>query len=191
MIIGISLETTRVLRDTWHAAINHEWYEFLRAHTIVPLVPYGRLPAVEDFDCVVLAGGNDMPDIQTWRNNNDPVRDRFERELIEQCVKHRIPTVGICRGSHYINYVMGGTHVLMDVPYDNVEVDLHGLQVICHHTIRIDSLAPGFEVVKQDTSGVIELAVNKLTRQLLVGWHPERRVNEHTRPFILDLIKDL
>lgn len=192
MKIGLSLETTRVLRDTWHSAINHDWYDFLKGHTVVPLVSADPTPVdVADFDVIILCGGNDMSDFVTWRNNNDPQRDRFEANLIDQAIDKNIPVVGICRGSHFINKHMGGTLRLLETPYDNVQVELPGLSVTCHHTIAIDQLAPGFEVLLQDSLGVIELAVNKNKCMLGVGWHPERPVNIHTRPMILNLIKTL
>ena len=192
MIIGISLETTRVLRDTWHTAINHDWYDFLKGHTIVPLISADPTPVeVLDFDLVILCGGNDMSDFVTWRNNNDPQRDRFEADLLDQALEHNVPVVGICRGSHFINKHMGGTLRLLDTPYDNVQIDLSGIQVTCHHTIAIDELAPGFEAVLTDKSGVIELALNRDKRMLGIGWHPERPVNAHTRHSLLELIRQL
>jgi gamma-glutamyl-gamma-aminobutyrate hydrolase PuuD len=111
--------------------------------------------------------------------------------LIQQCLLTKTPVVGICRGAHFINYVMGGTYKLMNDPYDNVLVELPKFKVTCHHTIQNDILAPSFEVLQQDKNGIIELAVNKSQRMLGVGWHPEREVNRHTRQYILDLIKDL
>lgn len=192
MIIGISLETTRVLRDTWHSAINHDWYDFLKGHTIVPLVSADPTAVdVAEFDLLILCGGNDMSDFVTWRNNNDPQRDRFEADLIDQALEHSVPVVGICRGSHFINKHMGGTLRLLDTPYDNVKVELPGLTVTCHHTIAIDELALGFEAVLADKSGVIELALNRDKRMLGIGWHPERPVNRHTRESLLQLIKQL
>lgn len=192
MKIGLSLETTRVLRDTWHSAINHDWYDFLQGHTIVPLVSADPQPVeVLDYELIILCGGNDMSDFVTWRNNNDPQRDQFESALLDQCLKYRVPVVGICRGSHFINKHMGGTLRLLDTPYDNVEVELDGLTVTCHHTIAIDQLAPGFEAVLQDRHGVVELALNQDKRMLGIGWHPERPVNKHTRELLLTLIKQL
>jgi putative glutamine amidotransferase len=192
MKIGISLETTRVLRDTWHTAINHDWYDFLKDHTIVPLISAdpGAVD-VSKFDLIILCGGNDMSDFVTWRNNNDPQRDQFEANLIDQCLKYRVPVVGICRGSHFINKHQGGTLRMLKTPYDNVEVELEGMTVVCHHTIAIDQLAPGFETVLEDKNGVIELAVNRDKRLLGIGWHPERPVNTHTRESLLHLIKEL
>lgn len=192
MKIGISLETTRVLRDTWHTAINHDWYDFLKGHTIVPLVSADPATVnVSEFDLIILCGGNDMSDFVTWRDNNDPRRDQFEAQLIDQAIANNIPVVGICRGSHFINKHLGGTLRMLATPYDNVEVELYGLNVVCHHTIAIDQLAPGFEVLLQDKHGVIELAVNRDKRLLGIGWHPERPVNTHTRELLLTLIKAL
>jgi gamma-glutamyl-gamma-aminobutyrate hydrolase PuuD len=191
MKIGLSMEMTRKLRDTWHAAINYEWYDFLAGHDIVPLCCHGIVPQTDEFDLIILAGGNDMPGIKTWRDNHYQKRDDFENSLIQQCLLTNTPTVGVCRGAHFINHVMGGTHKLMDHPYDNVIVPLPQFNVTCHHTIQLDTLAPGFEVLQQDNNGIVELAVNKSQRMLGIGWHPEREVNAHTRQYILDLIKDL
>ena len=191
MKIAVSMEMTRVLRDTWHAAINHEWYELFKGHDIVPVCCHGSMIDVAEYDLVVLAGGNDMHDIVTWRNNNYPLRDEFETKIVKQCLITRTPLVGICRGSHFLNHVMGGTHKLMSNPYDNVKVQLPEFEVTCHHTIQIDRLAPGFESLQKDTNGVVELAIHKHNRQLGIGWHPERAVNTHTRQYILDLIQDL
>ena len=185
------MEMTLKLRDTWHAAINHEWYEFLNKHEIVPLCCHGPVPNTDEFDVVILAGGNDMPGVKTWRDNHYPARDNYEKKLIQQCLLTKTPVVGVCRGAHFIHWISGGTHRRMENPYDGVQVQLPKFEVTCHHSIQIDALAPGFEVLQQDNNGIIELAVNKSQRMLGVGWHPERAVNTHTRPYILDLIKSL
>lgn len=185
------MEMTLKLRDTWHAALNHEWYEFLEGHTITPLMCHGPVPDTSEYDLVILTGGQDMPDIQTWRNNSYPLRDTFETLLIKQCINTKTPVMGICRGQHFLNYVMGGTHVLMDEPYDKVEISLEPFNVTCHHSIRIDKLAPGFEVLLEDNKGVKELVIDKQNKLLGVGWHPEREVNQHTRQYILDIVNGL
>ena len=185
------MEMTRKLRDTWHAALNYEWYDFLKGHKIVPLCCHDAEYDVDGLDLVILAGGNDMHDIKTWRDNHYPLRDEYERNLMNACRQIDIPVVGICRGSHFMNYICGGTHKLMDVPYDNVAVELSPFAVTCHHSIQIDKLAPGFEPLLQDKNNVVELAVNRSYRMLGVGWHPEREVNKHTRSYIMGLIKTL
>ncbi len=189
MKIGLSLEVTRVLRNTWHSAINHEWYEFLKGHEICPFICYHTYD-VRDYDLIILCGGNDMPDIKTWRDNNYPQRDIFEKKVIEDCVEHKIPLAGICRGSHFINYTLGGTHRLMDTPYDGVEVKLDPFTVTCHHTITIDKLAPNCDILLQDHKGIIELYRHQTLPITGIGWHPERNVNKHTRNYVLSLLNE-
>jgi putative glutamine amidotransferase len=191
MKIGISMEMTRKLRNTWHSALNHEWYDFMSGHDILPISCHGVVPQTDEFDLIILAGGNDMIDIKTWRDNHYPLRDVFERRLIEQAMLTKTPVMGICRGAHFINWVLGGTHRLMTTPYDNVVVNLSAMQVTCHHTICIDKLASGFEILETDSNGVIELAVHRKNRMLGVGWHPERLVNAHSRNYVLEIIDAL
>lgn len=191
MKIVISMEMTRLLRQTWHAAINHEWWEFLHGQDLVPVCCHGPWPDLQDIDLVILAGGNDMADICTWRDNHYSLRDQFEHDLIAHCIGSSTPVVGICRGFHFMNWTQGGTHKLMTDPYDSVSVKLSRFTVTCHHTIQIDNLAEGFEVLDQDSYGVIELAVDRSKRLMGIGWHPERAVNCHTRPAVLEMIATL
>lgn len=188
MNIAISMEMTRKLRDTWHAALNHEWYDFLQGHNILPVCCHGKLPDLASIDLMILAGGNDMPDIRTWRDNNYPARDDFERRLIDLCISRDVAVMGVCRGFHFLNWIRGGTHRLMQDPYDGRTVHLDDFSVICHHTIEIDCLARGFNILQKDNHGVIELAIDHTHRLLGIGWHPERAVNIHTRQYVLDLI---
>jgi putative glutamine amidotransferase len=190
MKIALSMETTRLIRQTWHSAVNHEWYDFLDQHTLIPLCSRGNF-SIKDYDAVIFAGGNDMSEMPTWRDNHDPVRDRFEQTLLAYAIEAELPIMGICRGFHFLNWAMGGTLRYLEKPYDSVEVELDQLTVTCHHTIGIDNLAPGFECLLKDKNDVIELARDAKHRILGVGWHPEREINRHTRPMILDLFNQL
>jgi putative glutamine amidotransferase len=190
MKIAISMETTQVLRQTWHSALNHEWYEFLDQHELIPLSSRGKY-SIEDYDAVILCGGNDMENMPTWRNNHDPVRDQYEKSLLADAIQKKLPIMGICRGFHFLNWSQGGTLRYLDTPYDNVKVELPTLTVTCHHTIAVDKLAPGFECVMADKHGVVELAHDSKNRILGVGWHPERAVNQHTRSLILEMFSQL
>lgn len=191
MNIAISMEMTRKLRDTWHAALNHEWYDFLQGHDITPVCCHGGMPDPAAIDMMILAGGNDMPDIRTWRDNHYFARDDYERRLIDLCILRDVPVVGVCRGFHFMNWVRGGTHRLMADPYDDRVVQLDSFPVTCHHTIQIDRLAPGFVIMQKDAHEVIELAIDTTHRLLGIGWHPERAVNMHTRSYVLDLMRNL
>jgi gamma-glutamyl-gamma-aminobutyrate hydrolase PuuD len=190
MKIAISMETTRTLRQTWHSAINHEWYDFLNEHELIPLCSRGKY-SINSYDAVIFCGGNDMPGMPTWRDNHDPVRDQFEQSLLTDAVAAKLPVMGICRGFHFLNWARGGTLRYLDTPYDNVQVELPGVTVTCHHTIGIDQLAPGFQCLLKDSHGVVELACDLDNRILGVGWHPERAVNQHTRSMIMEQFAQL
>lgn len=190
MKIAISMETTKLIRNTWHSAINHEWYNFLEGHTLIPLCSRGSY-TIGDYDAVIFCGGNDMQNMPTWRDNHDPIRDQFEKRLLASAVEAELPILGVCRGFHFLNWALGGTLQYLDTPYDNIVVNLNEVFVTCHHTIAIDRLADGFESLLVDSNGVIELAKHTTHRILGVGWHPERNVNSHTRPMILELFSQL
>jgi gamma-glutamyl-gamma-aminobutyrate hydrolase PuuD len=183
------MEMTRHLRQTWHAALNHEWYEFLSDHYITPFCCHGAQPRTDQFDLVILTGGQDLPDMPNL--NPYPLRDQFEQQLITNCLQSHTPVMGVCRGQHFLNHTQGGTNRWQTPPYYDVEIQLPAFDVVCHHTVCIDQLASGFEILQQDSVGIVELAVDRKKRLLGVGWHPERAVNAHTRAYILDLIESL
>lgn len=68
---------------------------------------------LEDAHLVCFTGGEDVTpsyygaDKHPFTNNN-PVRDRREKEAFEICVSMRIPMVGICRGAQFLNVMCGG-----------------------------------------------------------------------------------
>lgn len=100
-----------------------EW--FLRYGRGVPLlIPAPRQEVIaqtgaEDFvdviDGLVVQGGVDMapesygdqPLRREW--SGDAVRDAYELELIEHCLRRDRPVLGICRGHQVLNVALGGT----------------------------------------------------------------------------------
>lgn len=73
------------------------------------------LQLLERLDCVLLPGGADVSPLLYGEN---PIRevtysveaqDRFEIEVVRQCVKQKKPLFGICRGAQIINVALGGT----------------------------------------------------------------------------------
>jgi putative glutamine amidotransferase len=81
-------------------------------------------------DGLVLQGGNDVapshygedalhPD---WAG--DPVRDRYEMELINAFVQAGKPVFGVCRGLQLLNVMFGGT-LLQDIPTQRPEALRH------------------------------------------------------------------
>lgn len=164
---------------------------------------------VDALDGLVLQGGNDVspesygeqPLQPQWAG--DPVRDRYEMELIRAFVDAGKPVFGICRGLQILNVAFGGT-LYQDLPtqredgarhYDpaRYEKNLHGIRLepqgwlaglypdgghrpvnsIHHQAIR--ELAPALRVeARCAEDGLIE-AVRRPTGSFVAGvqWHPE------------------
>jgi putative glutamine amidotransferase len=84
---------------------------------------------VADLDGLVLQGGSDvapqtygeMPLRSEW--SGDAVRDRYEIDLVEECLRQRKPILGICRGAQLLNVALGGTL------YQDIQAQVPGARV--------------------------------------------------------------
>ncbi|MDR7307794.1 type 1 glutamine amidotransferase [Rhodoferax saidenbachensis] len=162
-------------------------------------------------DGLVLQGGNDVapasygevPIAPEWAG--DPVRDAYEKSLIEAFVKAGKPVFGICRGLQMLNVAFGGTmwqdigtqmpQALPHVRSEMYERNVHALEIVpgthmaalypglqhgminsIHHQ-SIKDLAPDFVVEAHcPDDGVIE-AIRRRGPGFVAGvqWHPEFR----------------
>lgn len=86
------------------------------------LFPDAKSPEkwIEQIDGLVLQGGADMaPESYGTKAlkpewSGDRVRDIYEIELIQSCLKKGLPILGVCRGLQVINVAFGGT-LLQDI----------------------------------------------------------------------------
>lgn len=84
---------------------------------------------LDGMDGLVLQGGSDVcprtygeePMNPKWCG--DEIRDRYEIELIKECMKRDIPVLGICRGLQILNVALGGTL------YQDIETQVPGATV--------------------------------------------------------------
>lgn len=69
----------------------------------------------EEYALVCFTGGSDVsPELYGHQNlgsHNDEARDAREMEIFQTAHKAGIPMTGICRGSQFLNVMMGGTMV--------------------------------------------------------------------------------
>lgn len=181
------------------------------------LLPYrtgaALIPQLVDLlDGIVFSGGNDL-DPSAWNEPRhpgavpvDPRRESFERALLVEVERRRLPTLGICLGSQLINAHRGGSmhQFLPDVPRDpslehrrvNEQWGRHEVTVVpgstLHRIVGADRISVnsshkqasrevgrGLVVVARADDGVVEGVEDpSLPFFLGVQWHPERIVEE-------------
>jgi putative glutamine amidotransferase len=123
-------------------------------------------------DGVLLQGGADIsplaygeePRQPEWAG--DPLRDRFEIELVQACVAAGKPLLGICRGAQLINVALGGS-LHQDIPAHRGDgYDAHA------HEVRLE---PGSGLARlygetgpRRVVSIHHQAINRLGRDLVV-----------------------
>ena len=187
-------------------------------------VPEATIPAyVDALDGIVFSGGNDL-DPAAWgepRHDKavaiDPLRERFERALIAEVERRRLPALGICLGSQLMNVHRGGTlhqfigdfstdiehrrlgtewdarHDVTLAPESIVATTIGGttLRANTSHKQSIRQPGQGLRVIATAPDGVVE-GVEDPTFPLFVGvqWHPERQHAEPAQRAIFRLLID-
>lgn len=176
---------------------------------VIPLIEDEALleKLISTLDAVILPGGED---VNPARYDEKPSphlgevnekRDDFEFMIIQLCVNHNIPIVGICRGMQVINVYFGGT-LFQDLPTDYIDksiihrqsesrevgthtisvepgsylhkvTDSETLLVNSFHHQGVKKIAPGFIVTARAADGVVE-AFESIDRPIIgVQFHPE------------------
>ncbi|MBW8904135.1 MAG: type 1 glutamine amidotransferase [Betaproteobacteria bacterium] len=151
-------------------------------------------------DGLVLQGGADISPLAygeeplkpEWAG--DPLRDRYEIELVRAFTAVAKPVLGICRGAQLINVALGGSLHQDIAAHRSDEYDLHAHEVrlepgsglarlygetgprsvVSIHHQAIKRLAPDLEVEARAEDGIIEAVRGTGAGYLCaVQWHPE------------------
>jgi len=156
-----------------------------RPEEIQMVVPGGpHLPSLDDFDGILLAGGEDVdpelygepikyPSVKINR-----ARDEFEMALLDHGIKSRVPVLGICRGIQTINVKFGGT-LYQDLKSDTSLDRDHkqqGSRSEPAHSVTVtdpDSLLHGIFTGQRPVNSLHHQAIKRLGRGLKVTAHSE------------------
>lgn len=172
---------------------------------------------VDILDALVLQGGADVspatygqePLHADW--SGDPIRDRYEIELIDGFRKAGKPVLGICRGAQLINVAYGGTliqDIRTQLPHARRHLDAeqydnwsHGLDIVpgtglaaiypgeisatvnsIHHQ-SVDRVGAGLDVEARCAEDGLVEAIRSRDDDFIVGvqWHPEFHWHRHDR----------
>jgi putative glutamine amidotransferase len=155
--------------------LEHSVAEWLLERGALPfLIPVSSRVGeyVAAIDGLLLQGGADISPLaygeQPLRPEwaGDPMRDRFEIELVQACVAAGKPVLGICRGAQLINVALGGS-LHQDIPAHRSDgYDRHA------HEVRLEpgsGLARLYgELGPRRVVSIHHQAINKLGRDLMV-----------------------
>jgi putative glutamine amidotransferase len=136
---------------------------------------------VDQIDGLVLQGGSDMsprsygaePLRPEWQG--DAVRDAYEIELLQLCLKARKPVLGVCRGTQVLNVALGGTlYQDIELEHEHVDKRVHRLWEIYDQHAHDVAIEPGswlqawYGAERGRVNSVHHQGIRKLGRHLVV-----------------------
>jgi len=225
--IGITIDHTNAL-----TAYEHPYGYSLavdRAGGLPILLPYKVNTSlvneyVDLLDGIIFSGGPDL-DPAAWGETYhpkcvpiDPARERFERALLAEVERRRIPTLGICLGSQLMNVHRGGSlhqfipdHFPNSLEHRRMEKDveqrhpvklqgdssmkriLPGEEILANssHKQAVNKVGRGMRIIATSPDGVIEATEDSTyPLWLAVQWHPERLADEADHFALFKLLVD-
>lgn len=144
-------------------------------------------------DGVILTGGNDLYSCN--KNELSKKRDKFEKKLLQYCMKNNITVFGICRGMQVIAEYFGSAfnkvdnqknikHTLKININSKYNKELEKLKAVnSYHNFVIDKLSEQFIISATNEYNVIKAIEHKEYKIFAQMWHSERE-----SPFIKDEI---
>ena len=193
-------------------ALAQDWFTLLDDWNAIPICIPNKFSKVDHFvkmvDLVILTGGNDIS-LDAESNSISNVdsfahdRDLQEYKIIELCIEHKVPLLGICRGMQLINYKFGGS--LKNIDIEKHVAKEHGLNVLKnqfltprmsvnsyhHYGIGTECLGRNLDILALSHDNLVEAFAHQ--QHLIVGvmWHPERNhpVSSLDKDLIMKLIR--
>ena len=163
-------------------AIEHGWYQYLKAHTLVPLsnrLDQDFLELAQELDAFIITGGNDPA-----------IRRTTELKLASAMMQQHKPVLGVCHGCFLLTDILGGQVIEID---NHMDVDHtvtymgHSYSVNSHHSLAIDKLHNSATMLAQDDQGYCEAWIDNTLAGVV--WHPERMTQPWLPPEINLLLK--
>jgi len=132
---------------------------------------------------VIIQGTGDIAKVKN--NNENRLRDQFEKKVIDICLKKKKPIFFVCRGFQLINYLFKGkkkkvsNHIKINhyIYFDNKKSfsKVIKLKVNSFHNYSISNLGKVLKPVAKCKEGYIEMAENRKYLILCMMFHPERK----------------
>ncbi len=190
------------MSDTYlHALVRHNV-------NLIILTPDN--PALEEVmdlcDGFLVPGGGDIDPSYYGENNDEgksvrimPRLDTLDKMVVDYCVKHKAPMLGICRGHQSMNVFMGGSmyqdienhrdikegHKVHTIKNKVLDLD-EFIETNSYHHQAVKDLGKTFEVVARHEDGTVEAIVSNEYPFIGIQWHPEEMVGTKSSDTIFD-----
>tara|TARA_B100000212_G_scaffold342100_1_gene327592 strand:- start:9932 stop:10600 length:669 start_codon:yes stop_codon:yes gene_type:complete len=175
-------------------SISTQWLTYLKK--VLPRFSFLLIPNNIDItqdllkttfiDGLLLSNGND------W--GSCPERDEVEKYCFTWCRDNQKPILGVCRGLHVINGILGGSmvHNIYESKKKSHAGTQHSVQLIensyqklaksnsisvnsyHNHGVLINGLAHGLKPFAIATGNVVEGVFHQYEKIYAIQWHPER-----------------
>lgn len=138
-------------------------------------------------DALLLTNGND------WGSCYE--RDDVERLCFSWCRQNKIPILGVCRGLHMINVMMGGSitcnlnekspmhragqnhyiDILGDFYKNMAETSRMEVNSFHNHGVTYSNLGSGLKPFAMHGNDIVEAFAHEKEKIYAIQWHPERK----------------
>ena len=162
---------------------------------ILPPQPNNTAAIFEVIDGLLLSGGADLdparygePDVHPSTYGIDPLRDRFELDLVAAAVALDRPLLGVCRGVQVLNVALGGS-LIQDIPTQIEHPILHRQQAA-----GLPADAVGHEVAVAEypifasVFGAASIGVNSFHHQAIGRLAPSLVATAHAPDAVIEAV---
>ena len=164
-------------------SINREWGHFLELFKenwfiITPEFNFKHFN-FKKIKLVIISGGGNLSNFEKKKQNI--IRDKFEKKIILECVKNKIPILAVCRGFQLIAQIYKGKIINDKKHLKDHKIDLKINKKIFPKFIKVNSnhqyvvtKLDSFKVIGKAKDNSIEIAFNKKDKIFCTMFHPER-----------------
>lgn len=182
MFIGITQRL--ILNESYYEereCLAKEWGELFNSELFQGFLP---LPLSFEIDfslykkhlkAVILSGGNDLNFLNP--NAMSKKRDNYETQIIQTCIKEKIPLLGICRGAQMIAHFFKSTIELCENHTKDHEIffESKSFNVNSFHNFAITKLGDELMPLCFAQDKTIEAFKHKNEKIYALMWHIERK----------------
>ncbi|MWV61300.1 gamma-glutamyl-gamma-aminobutyrate hydrolase family protein [Helicobacter saguini] len=144
-------------------------------------IPFSKYLESKQVKAVILSGGNDLSLFSD--SDLSILRDKYESSVIESCMRHNIPLLGVCRGAQMIAHFFGSviesnTFSKIDsinhIKSHNIIMKNEIFKANSFHNFCITKLGDDLETLAIANDNTIESFKHKTLPIYAIMWHIER-----------------